>query len=206
MERYGKRVRLRLEHLDLKDRKMGQQLASAREKMTQILIKRKIRPDEARRAVEQTLDIAADCQLDLWRRDQDLRDLSRSQRDVRQLSKQLGHLQQAISDLPPWAIGKLNKIIVEQDWQNFDTELFTTLIRAVLDTLAKLSPARVANEARLAMSLLGLPKIPELIKWSGPRHQKSWNYGKPYRLQRGPRPKRACEIGRHRREGQPLPF
>jgi hypothetical protein len=152
MAPYANRLWLRLEHLDLSDRKMERRLATARKKMTQILIKKKIHSDEARRAVVQILDIAADHQLDVLRRDQDFRDLSRSQRDVGRLITQLDHLGLAISKLPPSAKGKLNKIIVEQDWQNFDTEMFTTLVHAIANALAKLSPARIANEARSAIN------------------------------------------------------
>jgi hypothetical protein len=152
LEQYAHRLRLRLEHLDLSDPEMGPRLAIARKKMTQILIQKKVRPYQADRAVVQTLDIAADHQLDVLRRDQDFRDISRSQKDVRRLIKQLNHLGLAISKFPPSAKGKLNTIIVEQDWQNFDTEKFTTLIHAIADTLAKLSPACLANKARLAIN------------------------------------------------------
>jgi hypothetical protein len=78
MEPYADRVRLRLEHVDLSDPKIEQRSANARKQMTQILIRKKIRPDEASHAIVRTLDIAADCQLDVLRRAQDFRDLNRS--------------------------------------------------------------------------------------------------------------------------------
>jgi hypothetical protein len=147
MVSYAKRLRLRIEHLDLSEQNRAHRLAIARQEMTKILVKKKKSPDEVHRAVAQTLDIAADHQLDVLRRDQNLQDLSRSQRELRRLIKRLDHLGLAISKLPPLARGKLNKIVVEQDWQKFDTETFTKLIYAITDTLANLSPACVANKA-----------------------------------------------------------
>jgi hypothetical protein len=122
MEPYASRLRLRLKHFDVSDPKKKQRLANARREMTKILVKKKVHPDEARRAVTRTLDIAADHLLEVLRRDQNLQGLSRPQRDLRRLIKQLDHLRLAISTLPPLAKSKLNKIVAEQDWQNFDTE------------------------------------------------------------------------------------
>jgi hypothetical protein len=128
MSPYGNRLRLQL---DWRDTKTRQRFADVRNEMTNILVKKKIRPDDARRAVVQTLDIAVDHQLDPLRRDQDLRDLSRWQKDLGRLIKQLDYLRIAISKLPPSTKGKLNKIAVDQDWQSFDTETFTNLTRAL---------------------------------------------------------------------------
>jgi hypothetical protein len=152
MKPYAKRLRLRSEHLDLSKPKKAQQLAIADRKMTKILVKKKIRLDKARWAVVETFDIAADHQLEVLRRDQSLRDLRQSQRNLKRLGKQLCHVGLAISKLPPLAKGKLNKIVTEQDWQNFDTETFIKLIHAMSDALANLSPGCIANEARWAIN------------------------------------------------------
>jgi hypothetical protein len=152
MKPYGNRLRFRLVHFDLADQDNKLRLEDARREMTNILIKKKIREEEAQRAVAEALDVAADHQLEALRRDKCLRDLSRSKGFLKRLRKQLDRLNQAISKLPPLAKGKLNKIVVEQDWQNFDTETFAKLIRAMADTLANLSPACIANKASWAMN------------------------------------------------------
>ena len=152
MKPYAKRLRLRIEHLDLSNPKKAQRLAIARQEMTKILVKKKIRPDNALWAVAQTLDIAADHQLEVLRRDQSLRDLRQSQTKLKRLEKQFCQVGLAISKLPPFAKGKLNEIVADQDWQNFDTETFITLIHAMSDALANLSPECIANEARWAIN------------------------------------------------------
>jgi hypothetical protein len=178
MEPYANQLRLRLKHLDVSDPKMKQRLANAREKMTKILVKKKMHPDEARRAVAQTLDIATDHQLEMLRRDQTLQDLSRSQRDLRRLIKQLDHLGLAISTFPPLAKSKLNKIVAEQDWQNFDTEIFIRLIHALVDTLANLSPACIANEALWAINEPARgskhPAVAQIVRTAPPAILELW--------------------------------
>jgi hypothetical protein len=119
MEPYAHRLRLRLEHFDRSDPKIKQRLANARKKIEQILVRKKMRPGKARRAVARTFDIAVDYQLDGLRRDQDFRDLSRSQRDVRRLIEQVDHLGGVISKLQPLARGKLNKICGEAGLAEF---------------------------------------------------------------------------------------
>jgi phosphotransacetylase len=110
MEPYASRLRLRLKHFDVSDPKKKQRLANAHREMTKILVKKKVHPDEARRAVTRTLDIAADHLLEVLRRDQNLQGLSRSQRDLRRLIKQLEHLRLAISTLPPLAKSNSTKL------------------------------------------------------------------------------------------------
>jgi hypothetical protein len=172
MEPYASRLRLRLKHFDVSDPKKKQRLANARREMTKILVKKKVHPDEARRAVTRTLDIAADHLLEVLRRDQNLQDLSRSQRDLRRLIKQLDHLRLAISTLPPLAKSKLNKIVAVQDWQNFDTETLIRLIHAMADTLANSSPACIANEALRGLG--GLTFTSAVVKLSPKLHQNDW--------------------------------
>jgi hypothetical protein len=94
-----------------------------------------------------TFDAAADHQLESLRRDRFVDDLDRSKKDLQCLLKQISHLAKAISELPPISIGKLNKIVAEQNWQHFDTEMFFELMQAMQDALSVLSPASAANKA-----------------------------------------------------------
>jgi hypothetical protein len=178
MEPYASRLRLRLKHFDVSDPKKKQRLANAHREMTKILVKKKVHPDEARRAVTRTLDIAADHLLEVLRRDQNLQGLSRSQRDLRRLIKQLDHLRLAISTLPPLAKSKLNKIVAEQDWQNFDTETLIRLIHAMADTLANSSPACIANEALRAINepVRGSkhPAVAQIVRTAPPAILELW--------------------------------
>jgi hypothetical protein len=162
MKPYAKRLRFRIKHLSTP--KKAQRLAIARREMRKVLLKKKIRRDKARGAVAQTLDIAADHQLEVLRRDQSLRDMRRSQRHLGRLREQLSHVGLAISKLPPSAKGKLNKIVAEQDWENFDTETLIKLIDAMSDALTNLSPECIANEARWAINELRGPKHPAVVQ------------------------------------------
>jgi hypothetical protein len=152
MKPYANRLRLRLTDLDLTDPYSKLRLETACDEMSDILINKKICKDVAHRAVAEALDIAADHQLEALRRNQDLQDLSRSERDLKLLLKQLDRLAQAISRVPPLAKGKLNKIIAVQDWNNFDTEIFTELVHAMMDALSMLSPASITKAARWVMN------------------------------------------------------
>jgi hypothetical protein len=64
-----------------------------------------------------TFDAAADHQLESLRRDRFVDDFDRSKKDLRRLVKQIDHLAKAVAELPPFSIGKLNKIIAKQNWQ-----------------------------------------------------------------------------------------
>jgi hypothetical protein len=145
---YADRLRVTIAHLDLSNPKDRLRLDDdARSKMIDILIKNKLSNEVAQRAVAQALDIAADHQFDVLRLDQDMGRLAQSDNDRERLTKQLRTLAQMISRLPPAPRGKLNKIIVEQEWVNFDTEMFHELIHAILDALKKSSPAVIAAKA-----------------------------------------------------------
>jgi hypothetical protein len=145
MKPYGNRLRFRLAHFDLADQDSKLRLQNARREMTDILIKKKIPKEQAQRAVAQALDIAADYQLEPLRLDRCLQDLNRSRGCLTRFIKQLDRLNQAIAKLPPLAKGKLNKIVTERDWRNFDTETFNALIVAMTDALSEASPACAAE-------------------------------------------------------------
>jgi len=149
---YANRLRLRLGHFDVSDPKKKRRLTDARSEMTKILVKKKIRQNEAQQAVRQTLDIAADHQLEALRRERNLDDLRRSQRHLRRLSKQLDQFSRAIARLPPLTKGKLNKIVAELDWRSFDTEMFNELIQAMTDALSTSSPACTGERILTAMN------------------------------------------------------
>jgi hypothetical protein len=132
---------LRLEHFDVSDPKKKRLLMDARGEMMKILTRKKIRHDVAQRAVAQTLDIAADHQLEVLRRRQNLQDLARSQRDLTRLIKQFEHLKMAISKCSTVTKGKLNKIVANGDWRIFDTETFNELVGVITEGVSESSPA-----------------------------------------------------------------
>jgi hypothetical protein len=138
---------------------------NARREMTDLLIKKKVHKALAQQAVIQAMDIAADHQLESFRRDQNLTELTRSQRSLERLSDQLDALIRAISKLPPLAKGKLNKIVAGQDWENFDTEAFSELIQAIILALSQSSPAAIAERVRSAIvEPLGASKHPAVAQ------------------------------------------
>jgi hypothetical protein len=106
---------------------------------------------DADRIMTLTFDAAADHQLESLRRDRFVDDLDRSKKDLQRLVKRIDRLAKAISELPPISIGKLNKIIADQNWQHFDTEMFFGLMQEMQDALSVLSPASVANKAGSAI-------------------------------------------------------
>lgn len=97
MKPYANRLRLRLVQLDLADQKNKERLENSRRKMIDLLIKKKIREDLAQQAVAEALDIAADHQLEVLRRDQNFQELKRSKSDLKRLVKQLEVFVHAIS-------------------------------------------------------------------------------------------------------------
>jgi hypothetical protein len=153
---------------------------NARRQMTDLLIKKKVRKVLAQQAVIQALDIAADHQLESFRRSQNLAELTRSQRSLERLLDQLDALIRAISKLPPLAKGKFNKIVAGQDWENFDTETFSELIHAMILALSKSSPACLAERARSAIvEPLGASKHPavaQIIRTAPPTILDLWEF------------------------------
>jgi hypothetical protein len=151
MKPYVNRLRLHVADLDLTDLNSKERLENARREMTELLIKKKVRKDLAQQAVAQAVDIAADHQLEALRRGQNLKELKRSENCLERLLEQLNALVHAMSKLPPLAKTKLDKIVVEQDWETFDTETFSELIHAMIHVLSKSSPAGIADRAPSAI-------------------------------------------------------
>jgi hypothetical protein len=141
MKPYVARARLRIKDFGITD------LEKSQTDMRNLLIRRRIPEYNARWAIVRTLDVAADHQLERLRRERYLEDLALAKKNLDRLIKLLDQLVQVLSKLPPWSKGKLNKIMVGQDWRYFDTEAFADLIHAMMDALSKLSPACVAREA-----------------------------------------------------------
>jgi hypothetical protein len=147
MRSFVRRMRMRSEDLDITDEARASEFKRCSELMRNILTKKQISNKDADRIMTLTFDAAADHQLESLRRDRFVDDLDRSKKDLRRLLKQISHLAKAISELPPISIGKLNKIVAEQNWQHFDTEMFFKLMQAMQDALSILSPASAANKA-----------------------------------------------------------
>jgi hypothetical protein len=151
MPPYVDRVRLKLKDVDLSSPEMNSRLESGRAEMESILVRKKISQSNAKWAVAQTLDMAANQQLEELRRTKSRSGIMGSQEPLHALIRNLDRLVEAIVKLPAVSRGKLNKIIVQQDWQHFDTEIFFELIHAMLATSWTLSPACIGLELRSAI-------------------------------------------------------
>jgi hypothetical protein len=145
MKPYIVRMRLRVGDFNITDLRRRQR------ELTDILIRQKIPQATAKSAVAKILNLAADHQLQCLRRDRYLEDLELAKEAIKRLVSQFDHLVQRLSKLSPKSRGELNKIMNDQDFRHFDTETFAELIHSILHALPKLSPACVAQEARLAI-------------------------------------------------------
>ena len=94
-----------------------------------------------------TLQAAADHQLDKLRQDGFDVARKRSLGDVTKLVALLDRLANAISKWSPKSKGVLTKIVARHTREFFDSEEFSALVYAIVDTLPKLSPRRWASEA-----------------------------------------------------------
>jgi hypothetical protein len=148
MRPFVNRMRMRSKDLDLTDPARASEFDRCSEIMKTILAKKRISRNDADRILALTFDAAADHQLERLRRDRFLHDLERSKKNLQRLIKHIERLAQAIAELPPISKGKLNKIIGNQNWRHFDTEMFSELMQAMQDALSILSPACAANKAR----------------------------------------------------------
>jgi hypothetical protein len=150
MKPYIARVRLRARDIDALD------LDSPR-KLTQILSQQNISADQAPWVVTQTLDLAADHRLANLRRKQSLHTLEHATQKLNLLKTLIDALVQIISKFPSRSTAKLNKILAEQDWQRFDTEVLADVVHAMIRVFPELPPACVAQEAALAINETPLP-------------------------------------------------
>jgi hypothetical protein len=145
------RMRLRLEHLDLADPEAVDRLDSAKQRMRQILRKKNVPVAEAERAIQQALDAAVDYQIQALRAEQADQRNARSKEQLRRLMRHIALLSTTIAKLPRFSKGKLNRIVKEQIWTEFDSEAFGRLFQMLLDTVVRLSPRRYADDAGTAI-------------------------------------------------------
>ena len=178
MKPYVNRLRLHVADLDLTDLNSKKRLENARREMADLLIKKKVRKDLAQQAVAQAVDIAADHQLETLRRGQNLKELKSSENSLERLLGQLNALIHAMSKLPPLAKRRLNKIVMGQDWKNFDSEILSELIHAIIYALSKSSPACIADAARSAIvERVGASKHPavaQIVRTAPPMILELW--------------------------------
>jgi hypothetical protein len=131
MRPFASRMRMRVGDLDLSDPATASEFERCSEIMRNVLIKKKISRKDADRIIALTFEAAADHQLESLRRDRFVGDFEQSKNDLSRLIKQIDHLANAISALPPISLGKLNRIIAKQNWQHFDTEMFFELMHVM---------------------------------------------------------------------------
>ena len=128
MRPFAGRMRIRVSDLDLSDPATASEFERSCEKMAGILAKKKIPEAKAKRAIAETLEVAADHQLQGLRQKDSQRDRVRSAGDVGRLIARLDELAEAIAKLPPVSKKKLNAIVAEYTAQFFDTETFSWII------------------------------------------------------------------------------
>jgi hypothetical protein len=147
MRPFARRMRMRVDDLDLTDPAKASQFESSGEEMGNILAKKKISDAKAKHAIALTLAAAADHQLQSLRQSDSQRDRVRSAGDVGKLIARLEELVDAIAKLPPGSKKKLNSIVADHAEQFFDTETFAAMIQGIADALVKLAPKRRALDA-----------------------------------------------------------
>ena len=147
MRPFVDRMRLRVKDFDRTDPARDSQFTHRGNQMMAILIKKKIPAAKAKRAINRTLEIAADHQLQRLRQKENQQDRARSARNVCRLILRLQELVEVIAKLSPVSKRKLNAIIAEHTLLFFDTETYADLIRAIADALVKLSPKSLPRRA-----------------------------------------------------------
>jgi len=120
--------------------------------MAKILKRKKVPKDKAGLAINETLFLAAKHQVECSRLERYFETLPQARKATERLITHIDRLAEALSKLTSSSLAKLNEIMVEHEWRNFDTEAFSELIHAMLGLMPTLSPRRVANEAHSAMS------------------------------------------------------
>jgi len=145
------RMHLRLEHLDVADPEAFHRLDRAKQQIRKILKKKNVAVAAAEQAVKEALDAAVDYQAQALRAEQADQRNARAKEHLRRLMRHIEQLSNAVAKLPPLSKGKLNRIIIEQNWAEFDSEAFRQMFRKLLDSVSELSPRRFANDAGAAI-------------------------------------------------------
>ncbi len=150
--------------LDLCDPAKSSLFERSREEMSGILAKKKIPEAEAKCAIAETLEVAADHQLQGLRQKDSQRDRVRSVGDVGKLIARLEELAEAIAKLPPVSKKKLNSIVADHTEHCFDTETFAAMIQGIADALPTLAPKRLALDVLdvIERPIAGVTSPPEL--------------------------------------------
>jgi hypothetical protein len=164
MKPYVDRIRLRPENHQTSDSQLKMLRENSRNEMKKILLKKKIPAHAAEPAIDKAVAIALDYQLERLRRERYFSDKKAAEKYRKRLIRQLDDLIYAVSKLPRLAKRELNKITAEQDWRDFDTEVFTELIHALMQALSNFQFSS-ASDARAAMNEARLPgsKHPRVI-------------------------------------------
>ena len=164
MKPYVDRMRLRPKDHQTSNSQGMMLVENSRNEMKKILLKKKIPEQAAERAIDKAGAMALDYQLEPLRRERCFSDKKAAERHRKRLIKHVDDLIYAVSKLPPFGKRELNKITAEQDWRNFDTEIFTELIHALMQALSKFQFSS-AIDARAAMNEARLPgsKHPRVI-------------------------------------------
>jgi hypothetical protein len=126
---------------------------------------KKIPERSARLAVSEALNIATNYSLAPSRRAENIDRLRGATGRLDLLIQATERFAQLVSGLSPQSKRKLNEVM-SQDLRNFDSEVFTNIIRVVMDKLPGMSPAVTAEKARLVLSDAGsgAPKDPALAQ------------------------------------------
>jgi hypothetical protein len=133
-----------------------------------LLKRKKVQKTKVRRAaVERTLEIAAYHQLERSRRERYLENQAEAIQGLDRLLKHVERIARAISELTPNAQAELNGIMSSQDLRHFDTEMLAELVHTMMS--ATLSPDRVADEMRSAMSVASIKSSNDLCVREIPR-------------------------------------
>jgi hypothetical protein len=151
MKSFVSRMWLRLEHLNLTDPAAVQRLEHARKEMREILKRKKVPEAAVEVAIAQALDAAADYQIQILRSEQSHQSHARAKEQLRRLTRHIEQLSKVITKLPPVSKGKLNRLIAEKTWTEFDAEAFDQLFQELLDKLSEVSPDRLATDARVVI-------------------------------------------------------
>jgi hypothetical protein len=144
--------RIRAKILDFRDQAVPERITKNRKEMEAILISKKIARDKAELAVVETLNVAANHFLEPLRRAGSRDDLRRANSRLAALIELIESFGHFVSKLPPKSRGKLNSVLAKQDLHNFDTEVFASIIHSIIDELSRVSPAAIAEKARLVLS------------------------------------------------------
>jgi hypothetical protein len=125
--------------------------------MHEILARKRLTAKDVRKIMDQSLQAAAAHRLECARSDLFVKNLEQQRNDLQRLLRQLKGLNRTISCLPPRSKGELNEIIRAVDWGDFDTEVFSDVLRDILDALSTIPPVRIAKKARAA-GVDGVPR------------------------------------------------